>query len=110
MNEEVIKTIRLIDEIKKEVRTSIIETVEIPDNIFSCIGVFYQYDVVSDRMRYGAKYKLNGKEHIFEGYINKNQILFDPNPSLRGKEQLLEILTKEFSRSIVELLVPRINQ
>lgn len=106
------KSVELLNEMQRKAQQNIINTVLIEENHIKGVAIYFQNEVVINKMKYFLRFNLNGKDYSVDGEISKtdwdtmNRSVFN---SLNSEFMMRE-LHKKFSEAIAAELMQQCSE
>lgn len=63
------KSVELLNEFQEKAQNNLIQTVNIDSNVINGIAMFFNHDILMDKLCYLVRYTLNGEEFTHKGDI-----------------------------------------
>jgi len=101
------ESVKLLNEMQEKAQRNILKTIKIEENYLKAVVVIFKNNFIEDRIDYGAKFILNGEEHIVEGYIDKFEWMdvIDKNRDGFGNTVIMNVIHKKYSELIAKQIM-----
>lgn len=96
------KSVQLLNEMQEKAQQNIIATIKIEQNFLRAVAIYFQDEIIKDRVIYHIKFELNGKEYQIKDYVDNFEWRKEISESYMGlgNEVIFKALHKKFSEMI----------
>ena len=96
------ESVALLNEMQEKAQNNIIKVIKIDENTLKAIAIYYQDDMIQNRMIYHIRFILNGHEYYFKDHIDKFEWHKEISDKYfgTGNEVIFKAIHKAFSEVI----------
>lgn len=103
---DVLEAAKYLESLQEKAKEKILGAVKIQNTVVDAIVIYSKNDLISKRVDYSVKFKLNGTEHKIDGYLdNSNMSREDIMSKQLYHDQIVALFYKRLSEIIAELIV-----
>jgi|GEM_PF-1631666 len=101
------ESVKLLNEMQQKAESNILKTIKIDENYLKAVVIIFKDNLVENRINYGAKFILNGEEHIVEDYIDIFEWInvIEKAKDGFGNTVILNAIHKKYSEAIAKQIM-----